>query len=70
MKKLSLTFLDAAGKSVTLTPTLADSTLSATQVKDFMEQLIQLELFERNGLLKYSQVAGARYIETLTTELF
>ncbi|WEG73803.1 DUF2922 domain-containing protein [Vagococcus intermedius] len=70
MKKLSLNFLDAAGKPVTLTPRLADSSLSAEQVKYFMEQLIQLELFERNSVLKYSQIASAKYIETLTTDLF
>lgn len=70
MKKLTLTFLDATGKSVTLAPTLAAETLSAEQVKDFMTQLIDLELFEHNGVLKYRQIASAKYVDTLTTDLF
>ncbi|MGO2084077.1 DUF2922 domain-containing protein [Vagococcus sp.] len=70
MKKLNLTFLNAVGKQTTLTPTIAKQDLTADEVKNLMAEIIKLKAFEKEGTQLYTTAKSAKYVETVTTDLF
>ncbi|MGX7352804.1 hypothetical protein RU97_GL002633 [Enterococcus canis] len=70
MKKLKMTFMNAANKKHTLTPTLADPNLSAEVVRENMTALTALGIFEKDSIAQFQTVDSAKYVETITTELF
>ncbi len=70
MKKLQLTFLNEEGKTHTLTPKVAAEDLSEAEVREAMEQLCALNIFDRDGVRLYQEVDSAKYVETTETPLF
>lgn len=70
MKKLTMTFLNEAGKKTQLRPTVADQNLEAESVKEVMDGITQLDLFEKTGEKMYVETKSAKYTETIITELF
>lgn len=70
MKKLTMTFLNESGKRAQLRPTVADQDLEAGAVKDVMDGITQLDLFEKTGEKMYVETKSAKYVETITTDLF
>ncbi|HLQ39419.1 MAG TPA: DUF2922 domain-containing protein [Tetragenococcus sp.] len=70
MKKLHLTFLNAEGKTHNLIPTVAAQDLSAQEVKEAMDQLCDLAIFDKEGVKLYQSASAAKYVETIETPLF
>ena len=70
MKKLYMHFLNEDGKRTTLSPKLVSQTLPPEKVKEFMELIIDLDVFEVKGRKKYVEIVSAKYVETITTDLF
>ena len=70
MKKLRMTFLDGEGKRRNLEPRIAAENLSAEVVRDSMNLLRDLEMFEKDDVPLYDVVKEAKYIETIETPLF
>lgn len=70
MKKLRMTFLDSEGKRRNLEPRLAADNLPELTVRDFMNVLRDLNLFEKDDVKLYDQVKEAKYIETIETPIF
>lgn len=70
MKKLRMTFLDGEGKRRNLEPRIAAENLSAEVVRDSMNLLRDLEMFEKDDVPLYDAVKEAKYIETIETPLF
>ncbi len=70
MKKLTMTFLNEAGNKTTLKPTVAGEALEADKVRDVMDGITGLDLFEKTGEKMYVETKSAKYTETTITELF
>lgn len=70
MKKLHLYFLDSTGKKQRLTPKVAAENLTAEEVRSNMEELVALQLFQRNDAVLYETAESAKYVETIETSLF
>lgn len=70
MKKLRMTFLDSEGKRRNLEPRLTADNLPELAVRDCMNVLRDLNLFEKDDVKLYDQVKEAKYIETIETPIF
>ena len=70
MKELHLTFLNAVGAKHTLKPILAKEDWEAEEVREKMEAFKKLPIFEKEGVALFREVSGAKYVETIETELF
>ncbi|MGO3732004.1 MAG: DUF2922 domain-containing protein [Vagococcus sp.] len=70
MKKLIMTFLNEEGNKTYLRPTVTHNELTAKQVKDVMDGIIELDVFEKEGDALYVETKSAKYTETTVTELF
>ncbi|MGX6971063.1 DUF2922 domain-containing protein [Vagococcus bubulae] len=70
MKKLNLTFLNEDNKKATLVPKVARQDLTKDEVKEAMDIIATLALFESNGKKLYVTPRSAHYSETIITELF
>ncbi|MGX7013366.1 DUF2922 domain-containing protein [Vagococcus silagei] len=70
MKKLNMIFLNSLGKQVTLTPTLAKEDLDKETVQKLMTDISDLGIFEKDDVKLYSTPKAAKYVETITTEIF
>lgn len=70
MKKLRMNFLDSEGKRRNLEPRLAADNLPELTVRDCMNVLRDLNLFEKDDVKLYDQVKEAKYIETIETPIF
>ncbi|KAF1302984.1 MULTISPECIES: DUF2922 domain-containing protein [Enterococcus] len=70
MKKLYLTFANAEGKKHNLIPKLADENLTGEQVRQAMEDITELSLFEKDGVALFAAVESAKYVEVTETPLF
>lgn len=70
MKKLHLTFLNSEGKKHKLIPKMAAEDLTAEQVRDAMDQLVALDIFENGKVMLFQETATAKYVETIDTPLF
>jgi len=70
MKKLNLIFLNEENKKATLVPKVAKQDLNSEEVREAMEAISALALFEKNGNQLYTKPKSAHYSETIITELF
>ena len=70
MKKLTIVFLNSEGGKHSWVPQTAAEDLTKEEVRKAAEDLISLNLFERNGIALYQQVNSAKYVETIETPLF
>lgn len=70
MKKLIITFLNSAGSKHSWSPQMAAEDLTKEEVQKLAEDLVALNLFEREGIALYQQVNSAKYVETIETDLF
>lgn len=70
MKKLTMTFLNEVGKQTQLRPKVTKDNLTGEEVKDVMDNITLLEVFEKSGEKMYVESKSAKYTETITTELF
>lgn len=70
MRKLHLQFKNADGSRKTIIIKLCHQNLSPEIVRQAMEDLIALKLFERNGIQLYTEIVGAKYVETRVTKIF
>ncbi|MHC5248271.1 DUF2922 domain-containing protein [Enterococcus sp. LJL90] len=70
MRKLHLQFKNADGSRKTIIIKLCHQNLSPEIVRQAMEDLIALKLFERNGVQLYTEIVGAKYVETRVTKIF
>lgn len=70
MKALSLTFKGSLGKTHSLKLNYANDNLDATAVKNTMDTMASLGLFQNNGEVLYTQPVSAKYVETIETPVF
>ena len=70
MKKLHTIFLNSEGKKHTLQPKVFDETISADQVRQGMEAIAAVGIFESDDVQYYVEVSGAKIVETIETQLF
>lgn len=70
MKKLNLTFLNEDNKKAVLSPKVSKQDLKNDEVREAMEAISALALFEKNGKKMYVKPKSAHYSETIITELF
>lgn len=70
MKKLYLTFLNEEGKKHNLIPKVAAEDLTEGEVREAMEQLRDLGIFDKQGMKLYQDIDSAKYVETIETPLF
>lgn len=70
MKKLHMTFLNEDGSKKTLVIKCVHQDLSPSAVKDAMEQIVELDLFEKDGVRLMTEVHSAKYVEIIETPLF
>lgn len=70
MRKLNLTFLNSEGKKHTFSPALAAQDLTAETVQTQMAAMTDLAIFQKDDVRLFEQVSGAKYVETIETELF
>lgn len=70
MKKLHFTFTNALNKTHRYTPKLAREDLTAEEVRQVMDEIVALGIFEKNGVKQCTGVVSAKYVETIETPLF
>lgn len=70
MKKLIMTFKNEAGNNTQLKPRVAKENLGAEEVREVMDNITELDIFEKSGNKMYVETKSAKYTETITTELF
>ncbi|WP_326716788.1 DUF2922 domain-containing protein [Vagococcus jeotgali] len=69
MKKLTLTFLNEQDKRVNMIPKVVNQDLEGPVVKEAMEMICTLDIFEKNGEKLYVEPHTAFYTETIITPL-
>lgn len=69
MKKLQMTFYNELNKKHRYTPKLAREDLTGEEVRTAMEGLVNLNIFEKNGIKHCTAIAGAKYVEVIETVL-
>ncbi|MBP1042442.1 DUF2922 domain-containing protein [Vagococcus sp. BWB3-3] len=70
MKLLKMYFFNEDGQPTSIIPRIEHKNLTAEQVRLFMEQLIELELFYHKGQQKFATIDKAKYVDTKVTHLF
>ena len=70
MKKLYMYFLNEDGKKTIFAPKITADYLNAEEVREIMELVVALDVFEVKGRKKYTEIHSAKYIEKVTTDLF
>lgn len=70
MRKLHLTFLNEDQTKKTLVIHCVHQDLSPAAVKEAMEQIVELDLFEKDGVRLMTEVYSAKYVEVIETPLF
>lgn len=70
MIKLVSTFLNSEGKNHQWTFNNPDTSKSPEEIKESLELLSSLELFEKDGVGLFQQVVKAKYVETIETPIF
>ncbi|MGM0212894.1 DUF2922 domain-containing protein [Enterococcus sp. AZ109] len=70
MIKLVGTFLNDAGKKHNLIMKDPNIDLSPEVVKENLELLTTLDLFEKDGVALFQEVVSAQYVETIETPIF
>lgn len=70
MIKLVSNFLNSAGKKHTLTIKDPNTDLSPAEVKQSLQLLTTLDVFEKDGVELFQEVVSAKYVETIETPVF
>ncbi|MEO1771117.1 MULTISPECIES: DUF2922 family protein [Enterococcus] len=70
MIKLVSTFLNSEGKRHNFTFKDPDTTKSPEEIKESLELLSSLALFEKDGVGLFQQVVKAKYVETIERPIF
>ncbi|MGM0213938.1 DUF2922 domain-containing protein [Enterococcus sp. AZ109] len=70
MIKLVGTFLNDAGKKHNLIMKDPNTDLSPEVVKENLELLTTLDLFEKDGVALFQEIVSAKYVETIETPIF
>ena len=68
--KLVSTFRNAMGKTQTWSLPNPDTTKTPSQIKDLLNQVTQLNLFQKDGIRLFDSVVSAKYVETIETPIF
>ena len=68
--KLVSTFRNALGKSQTWSLSNPDTTKTPAQIKDLLNQVTQLNLFQKDGIRLFDSVVSVKYVETIETPIF
>lgn len=69
-KELHMIFLNEEGRKRTIKPKAVREDVTAAVVQNAMEQIVDLDLFEKDDMALYKEVKGAKFVETIVTELF
>lgn len=69
-KRLELLFKTGDDKNTTLTVSDPASNLTQETIRGAMDTIASLHLFEKDGILRYSGVRGARYVTREVEEVF
>ncbi len=70
MIKLVSNFLNSAGKKHTLNIKDPNTDLSPAKVKQSLQLLTTLDIFEKDGVELFQEVVSAKYVETIETPVF
>ncbi|MEO1769985.1 DUF2922 family protein [Candidatus Enterococcus ferrettii] len=70
MIKLVSTFLNSEGKQHNFTFKDPDTTKSPEEIKESLELLSSLKLFEKDGVGLFQEVVNAKYVETIERPIF
>ncbi len=70
MKKLEMVFKSSDDKTKTFTLGYASQNLSEEVVTQQMKAIADLKLFDRNGVNPYATPLAAKYVDTVTQEIF
>lgn len=65
-KKLYLHFTNEDEQPTTILVQQPNQNLDSAAVRRFMEKVIETELFEHKGQIKYAHIKGARYVDKKT----
>lgn len=68
--KLVAIFLDSTGKKHQWTYADVDPSLSPAQLRTYCEQIAQLDLFEKDGILLFTKLVRAKLVTTIETPIF
>ncbi|MBO1305297.1 DUF2922 domain-containing protein, partial [Enterococcus sp. 669A] len=70
MIKLVTGFLNSLGKKHTLSIKDPNTDLSPAEIKQSLELLTTLDIFEKDGVGLFEEVVSAKYVETIETSVF
>ncbi|EOH95596.1 DUF2922 family protein [Enterococcus pallens] len=70
MIKLVSTFLNSAGKTHNFTVKNPDTTKSPEEIKESLQLLSSLHLFEKDGVVLFQEVVKAKFVETIEHPIF
>ncbi|MBO1306365.1 DUF2922 domain-containing protein [Enterococcus sp. 669A] len=70
MIKLETKFLNSLGKKHTLNIKDPNTDLSPAEIKQSLELLTTLDIFEKDGVGLFQEVVSAKYVETIETPVF
>ncbi|MGM0216448.1 DUF2922 domain-containing protein [Enterococcus sp. AZ109] len=70
MLKLKAVFEDATGKTHRWSFNEPDPTKSPEKIKEALETMTTLNLFEKNGVRQFQKVVSAKFVETIETPIF
>lgn len=70
MRKLQLTFLNGAGKKHRWTPKAAKQDMTGDEAKTLMQGIVDIGMFQKNGVAHCTSISSAKYVETIETMLF
>ncbi|MGM0216538.1 DUF2922 domain-containing protein [Enterococcus sp. AZ109] len=70
MLKLKAVFEDATGKTHRWSFNEPDPNKSPEKIKEALETMTTLNLFEKNGVRQFQKVVSAKFVETIETPIF
>lgn len=70
MKKLQMNFFNEVGKKHRWTLKAAKQDLTGEEVQSLMEGIVDIGMFEKNGVPHCTAISDAKYVETTETVLF
>ncbi|MBO1305406.1 DUF2922 domain-containing protein [Enterococcus sp. 669A] len=70
MIKLVSAFLNSAGKKHTFSVKDPNTDLSPAEIKQSLELLTSLTIFEKDGVALFQEVVSAKFVETIETPVF
>ncbi len=70
MIKLVSNFRNSVGKKHTFSVKDPNTNLSPAEVKESLELLASLDIFEKDGVMLFQEVVSAKHVETIETPVF